>query len=59
MTGSELKRWLAKHGCTFEQGAKHEKVILGRKSTFMPRHPSRELKLKTLRTILKELGLKM
>ena len=56
---SELKRWLKKQGCTFTEGAKHTKVSLGNKVTRMPRHPSQELKTKTLHTILKDLGLKM
>ena len=59
MTASELKRWLKKHGCTFEEGTKHTKVSLGDKTTWMPRHSSQELKIKTLQTILKDLGLKM
>jgi mRNA interferase HicA len=59
MTASELRRWLKKQGCTFEDGTKHTKVMFGTKVTRMPRHPSQELKTKTLRTILKELGLEM
>ncbi len=59
MTVSELKRWLKNQGCIFAEGTKHTKVIFGDKVTRMPRHPSQELKTKTLRTILKDLGLKM
>ena len=59
MTASELKRWLKKHGCTFQEGAKHTKVILGSRATRIPRHPSAEVKTGTLSSILKELGLKM
>jgi len=59
VTVSELKRWLRKQGCTFTEGAKHTKVVLAGKVTRMPRHPSQELKAKTSRTILSELGLKM
>jgi mRNA interferase HicA len=59
VTASELKRWLKKQGCSFEEGAKHTKVTLKGKVTRMPRHPSAELKVKTLKTILKELGLEM
>jgi predicted RNA binding protein YcfA (HicA-like mRNA interferase family) len=33
--------------------------MLGAKVTWMPRHPSQELKTKTFRTILKELGLEI
>ena len=56
---SELKRWLKKQGCIFEEGTKHTKVILGARVTRMPRHPSQELKTKTFETILKELGLRL
>ncbi len=59
VTASELKRWLKKQGCTFEEGTKHTKVILGAKATRMPRHPSQELKSGTLQAILKDLDLKM
>jgi len=59
VTASELKRWLAKQGCTFSEGKKHTKAMLGDKTTRMPRHPSQELKTKTLQTVLKDLGLKM
>jgi len=55
---AELKRWLKKQGCAFTEGTKHTKVILGSRVTRMPRHPSQELKAKTLHTILKDLGLK-
>jgi len=59
VTVSELKRWLRKQGCTFTEGAKHTKVVLAGKVTRMPRHPSRELKAKTLHTILRDLDLKI
>ncbi|MCX6616454.1 MAG: type II toxin-antitoxin system HicA family toxin [Acidobacteria bacterium] len=59
MTVSELRRWLRKQGCTFTEGTKHTKVVLAGKVTRMPRHPSQELKVKTLHTILRNLGLKM
>jgi mRNA interferase HicA len=59
MTASELKRWLKKQGCTFQEGTKHTKVILGSKATRIPRHPSQEVKTGTLNSILKELALKM
>jgi hypothetical protein len=28
LTASELKRWLRKRGCSFEEGSKHTKVML-------------------------------
>jgi mRNA interferase HicA len=57
VTVSELKRWLKKRGCTFTEGAKHTKVVLAGRVTRMPRHPSQEVKAKTLHTILRDLGL--
>ena len=59
MTANELKRWLAKAGCTFEEGQKHTKVLLGGRFSFMPRHPKKEIKPGTLRSILKALDLSM
>ena len=59
MTASELRRWLRSHGCKFEDGTRHTKIILGSRISFMPRHPSKEIKTGTLRAILKDLGLKM
>lgn len=58
MTTSELKRKLAKLGCTFEDGTRHLIVIYKGKATEIPRHPSKEIKTKTLRGILKKLGIK-
>jgi mRNA interferase HicA len=57
-TASELKRKLAKLGCTFEQGARHVVVIYNGKATEMPRHPAKEIKTATYRQILKDLGIK-
>jgi mRNA interferase HicA len=56
-TASELTRRLAKVGCSFEEGKKHTKVILGGKFTFIPRHPSKEIKSGTLRSILRKLNI--
>jgi mRNA interferase HicA len=56
---SELKRWLAKQGCKFQEGKRHTKVMLGNRRTLLPRHPSVEIKTGTLQGILKDLGLKM
>jgi mRNA interferase HicA len=57
VTASELKRKLAKAGCTFGQGKKHLVVRYGVKRTTMPRHPSAEIKTGTYHGILKALGL--
>jgi mRNA interferase HicA len=58
MTASELKRWLAKQGCTFQEGTNHTKVILGKRKSQSPRHPAVEIWTGTFRAILKQLGLK-
>jgi mRNA interferase HicA len=58
VTASELKRWLAKQGCTFEEGTRHTKVTLGGRFSQLPRHPAAEIRPGTLRAILKQLGLK-
>ena len=58
MKTNELLRYLRKQGCYLkEHGAKHDlwyNPANGR-YTRMPRHGNREIKEKTLRTILKEL----
>jgi mRNA interferase HicA len=58
VTASELKRWLAKQGCTFEDGTRHTKVMLGKRVSQLPRHPAAEVRMGTLHAILKQLGLK-
>ena len=58
MTASELKRKLAKLGCSFEEGARHIWIRYRGSRTLMPRHPSKEIKTGTYRGILKRLGLK-
>jgi mRNA interferase HicA len=57
MTGNELKRKLAKLGCTFEKNTKHEKVLFQGRATVMPRHPAKEVAFGTLKAILKQLGI--
>jgi predicted RNA binding protein YcfA (HicA-like mRNA interferase family) len=58
MTASDLKRKLAKLGCTFEQGTRDLVVIYRGKATEMPRHQGKELKTGTVRGILKASGIK-
>jgi len=58
VTASELKRKLAKLGCTFEQGTKHLVVYYQGNRTLMPRHSSKEIKTGTYRGILSKLGIK-
>jgi mRNA interferase HicA len=56
---SELKRWLRKRGCTFVEESRHTRIVLGSKVSRMPRHPSKDIKTGTLRSILGDLDLKM
>ena len=58
MTASELKRKLAKAGCTFVDAKKHLAVYFNGKWTVIPRHPAKEVKKGTVEGILKALGLK-
>ena len=59
MTSSEMKRWLAKMGATFQSGkGSHFHVMLGGKISTLPMHPSKELKKGTVEGIKKDLGLK-
>jgi NAD(P)H-nitrite reductase large subunit len=59
VTANELKRWLAKEDRTFEEGKRHTKIMRDGRFSFMPRHPKKEIKLGTLRSILKALDLEM
>ncbi len=59
MTSNELKRWLAKQGCTFgDQEGSHLKVYLGDRQTVIPMHAKKEIKTGTMKAIKKALGLK-
>jgi mRNA interferase HicA len=62
MNSQELKRLLARHGCTFEThrgGSGHMTVRRGDLKSQLPMHGSRkELGTKLINKILKELGLK-
>jgi mRNA interferase HicA len=62
MNASELRRYLAKQGCTFENhrgGSGHVTVKLGEKKSQIPMHGGgRELGTKLVAAILKQLGLK-
>jgi predicted RNA binding protein YcfA (HicA-like mRNA interferase family) len=59
VTASELKRWLKSQGCTFEERAKHTLVQRGTRISFIPRHPKKEIKPGTLKSILKALDLSL
>jgi mRNA interferase HicA len=58
VTASELKRKLARMGCTFRQGTKHLIVMYQGRETEMPRHPAKEIKTGTYHGILSRLGIK-
>lgn len=59
MTSQELKRWLAKQGCTFESGrGGHLTVRLGDKVTTLPMHgKGKDLGTGLVKAIKKALGL--
>lgn len=58
MKQSEFVRWLKQFGATFEEGANHTKVKLNGKTSFLPRHPGKEMKTGTVEAIKKQLNLK-
>jgi mRNA interferase HicA len=60
MTSQELKRWLQKHGCTFEPGrGGHLTVRRGDKVTDLPMHgKGKDLGTGLVQAIKKNLGLK-
>jgi mRNA interferase HicA len=61
MNSSELRRWLAKRGCTFEShkgGSGHVTVIRGDRTAQLPMHGSnKELGKGLVQKIKKDLGL--
>ncbi|MCP3679576.1 MAG: type II toxin-antitoxin system HicA family toxin [Gammaproteobacteria bacterium] len=60
MDSKELKRWLKKQGCTFQENrgkGSHITVLLGNKRSILPMH-SKELPKGTIEAIKKQLGLK-
>ena len=60
MTSQEFKRWLTRHGCTFEQGrGGHLTVRLKGKVTDLPMHGGKkDLGSGLVNVIKKQLGLK-
>ena len=58
MTASELKRKLAKAGCTFVDARKHLAVYYRGRRTVMPRHRATEAKKGTVQGIPRALGIK-
>ena len=60
MKATELKRWLAKQGCTFKMhkgGSGHLTVRLGDRTSQLPMHGSKELGSGLVNKIKKDLGL--
>ena len=55
---SEFVKWLKQFGATFEESTNHTKVRLNGKTSFLPRHPSKEMKTGTVEAIKKQLNLK-
>ena len=61
MNSNELKRFLAKHGCTFDETrgkGSHITVWNGDKFTILPMHGQKELGTGLINKIKKDLGLK-
>ncbi len=61
MDCKELKKWLKKHGCLFEESrgkGGHITVRRGDRVTVMPMHGKRELPTGTVEAIKKQLDLK-
>lgn len=62
MNSAELKRWLAKQGCTFEThkgGSGHQTVRRGDMTSQLPHHgAAKELGTGLVNKIKKDLGLK-
>jgi mRNA interferase HicA len=59
LTSAQLKRWLAKRGCTFSSGkGGHLIVALGERRSTLPMHGKRkELGVGLVEAIKKQLGL--
>jgi mRNA interferase HicA len=60
MNANELRRWLRKQGCTFENhrgGSGHVTVRLRNRKTQLPMHGKKELGTGLVRKIKKDLGL--
>ncbi|TMJ18867.1 MAG: type II toxin-antitoxin system HicA family toxin [Alphaproteobacteria bacterium] len=58
MNSSQFRRYLAGHGCTFEEGKRHTLVRRGDKMAALPRHGgSKQLGTGLMRAIRKDLGI--
>lgn len=59
MNSNQFRRWLARQGCTFEEGKRHTIVRRKGKSALLPRHGgSKQLGTGLIEAIKRELGLK-
>jgi mRNA interferase HicA len=55
----EFVRWLKQFdGIKFVEGTNHTKVTLNGKTSYLPRHPSKELKTGLVEGVKKQLNLK-
>jgi mRNA interferase HicA len=58
VNASQFRRFLARHGCTFEDGKRHTIVRRGDKLAALPRHGgSKQLGTGLINSIKKDLGL--
>jgi predicted RNA binding protein YcfA (HicA-like mRNA interferase family) len=58
LTASELRRKLARIGCTFEEGSRRAVIFYKGNRSLMPRHPKKEIKSGTYHGILNKPGIK-
>lgn len=58
MNSSQFRRYLAKQGCTFEEGKRHTLVRRGDKLSALPRHGGgKQLGTGLMRAIKRDLGI--
>lgn len=58
MKQSEFVKWLKQQGARFDDRANHLKVTLNGKTSYLPRHPAKELKKGLVEGVKKQLGIK-
>lgn len=57
MKQSELVKYLKKLGAKFDHRTNHLRVFLNGRMSYIPRHPSKEIKTGTLNGIKKQLNI--
>ena len=58
MNSDQFRRYLAKQGCSFEEGKRHTIVLLNGKKSSLPRHGgAKQLGTGLMQSIKKDLGL--